>query len=187
MEEWDVLRYEAEAKQQASDALTKDQAEASCIRHLKATSGSSCDQSDPSKFQLLKMQFLLFLLFNAWQYHVVHWLQELKQCKVAIDQMKCMSREQTDLVSSHEQARFESLSWRGSFNQPNGSCKKFVQDEVRRFVWLNGRSCRGAKMWSSNWSLTHLTSQQWCSANSRTQTWLTLKIYFQIWTHATYD
>mgnify|MGYP002803382986 FL=1 len=55
MEEWDVLRSEAEAKQQASDALTKDQAE------------------------------------------------ELKQCKVAIDQMKCMSREQTDLVSSHEQ------------------------------------------------------------------------------------
>ena len=60
-----MLRSEAEAKQQASDALTKDQAEASCIRHLKATSGSSCDQSDPSKFQLLKMQFLLFLLFNA--------------------------------------------------------------------------------------------------------------------------
>ena len=142
-------------------------------------------------------------------------MQELQRSRDTVEQLKVKNKEQISWVSSQEEAlhwppgdqkscdwqwfdqlsiaewwmkwHFQILSWRGSFNQPNGSCKKFVQDEVRRFVWLNGRSCRGAKMWSSNWSLTHLTSQQWCSANSRTQTWLTLKIYFQIWTHATYD
>ena len=84
---------------------------------------------------------------------------------------------------------FQILSWRGSFNQPNGLCGTFLEDEFRRFVWLNGRSCRGAKMWSSNWSLTHLNSQQWCSVNSRTQTGLILKMYLNIEyiPHATYD
>ena len=72
VKECEVLRSEAEAKHQASDALTKDQAEVPASGHvsLKAVAALA---------------------------------QELKQCKAAIDQMKCRGKEQADLVSSQEQ------------------------------------------------------------------------------------
>ena len=131
--ECEVLRSEAEAKQQASDALTKDQAEAVAatsrnskqlwrhhiyiytyihrdILHIPRYTDVLYTVELQYNYTLSCSYTYIYIYIYSDLLFTTLFAQELKQCKAAIDEMMCKGKEHTDLVSSQEQDETECKS-----------------------------------------------------------------------------